>query len=104
MFRVPGDWKCPPLGRVFRIVAIICLLSLAEVIARSAADSGASVDPTDDSLRLYAAAVEHSPPQSWIEYITHVAKRVVKIALRRQLGAAGIYLGSGWVLTAAHVV
>jgi S1-C subfamily serine protease len=41
-------------------------------------------EPTDESLRIYAVNIIQDPPQSWTGY--------------------GIYLGSGLVLTAAHVV
>src|SRR5215475_12830152 len=44
----------------------------------------AHADPADDSLSIYAVNIIQDPPQSWTGY--------------------GIYLGSGLVLTAAHVV
>jgi len=44
----------------------------------------AQEEPTDGSLRIYAVNIIHDPPQSWTGY--------------------GVYLGSGLVLTAAHVV
>jgi len=46
--------------------------------------SFAQEEPTDGSLRIYAVNIIHDPPQSWTGY--------------------GVYLGSGLVLTAAHVV
>jgi hypothetical protein len=45
---------------------------------------GATPDPADDSVRIYAVNIIHDPPQSWTGY--------------------GIYLGKGLVITAAHVV
>jgi S1-C subfamily serine protease len=44
----------------------------------------AHAQSTDDSLRIYAADILHNPPQPWTGY--------------------GIYLGTGLVITAAHVV
>src|SRR5262249_54566193 len=45
----------------------------------------AQTDPADDSLRLYAVDIWQDPPQSWGP-------------------GRGVYLGSGLVITAAHVV
>jgi Trypsin-like peptidase domain len=45
----------------------------------------AHADPADDSLRLYAVDIWQDPPQSWGP-------------------GRGVYLGSGLVITAAHVV
>src|SRR5215470_6516565 len=44
----------------------------------------AQEEPTDASLRIYAVNIIRTPPQDWTGY--------------------GVYLGSGLVLTAQHVV
>ena len=56
------------------LLAILTPLGLAQGQGQS----------TDDSLRVYAVNIVHTPPQDWTGY--------------------GVYLGNGLVLTAAHVV
>jgi S1-C subfamily serine protease len=89
--------------RILGILGILGALTIAIVVVRTGPGTG-SVDPGDDSLRLYAVNIEQSPPQSWIGYITYATKRFVKIALNHELGSGGVYLGDGLVITAAHVV
>ena len=65
-----------------RLVAIFAL-----VISAAIQTTGAGLAQTsDDSLRIYAVNVVKNPP------------------FKKQFTGYGIYLGRGWVITAAHVV
>ena len=90
-------------GTISRVLIILSVFSTAVVLVRADPESGL-VDPGDDSLRLYAVNIELSPSQSWIAYITYRTKRFIKLAIKRDLGPGGVYLGEGLVITAAHVI